>query len=243
MLYKQPATSRIYRMGPFIIRRNLPGAALPDYHDHGYGPLALFDDAILEPGTLIPMHEHRNDEIISYVPQGVMRHNDSTETKLEIDRSQLMVMNAGDSFWHEERTLENDEAVRMLQIFVRPHTLDLEPRLQHQKLEEPVPNTWRYLVGPEGTDAPLTVRNEVRLFDTHLDSGAVLELPTYGDWDIYFYVFQGGVSVQDETFAEGEQGLLVDTQKAVVRALQETLLVVFLVDRTAQVTRVGTIGR
>ena len=243
MLYRQPKTQHIYRMGPFTIRRNMPGAALPDYHDHGYGPLALFDDATLAPGTLIRMHEHRNDEIISYVPQGIMRHDDSTGTKLEIDHTTLMVMNAGASFWHEERTLGDDETVRMLQIFVRPHTLDLEPRLQHRKLEEPVPNTWRYLVGPEGTDAPLTVRNEVRLFDARLDADTILELPTYGDWDIYFYVFQGGVSIQDETFAEGEQGLLVNTQKAVVRALQETLLVVFLVDRTAQVTRVGTIGR
>ena len=243
MLYRQPITKHIYKMGPFTIRRNLPGAALPDYHDHGYGPLALFDDATLEPGTLIPMHEHRNDEIISYVPQGTMRHDDSTGTKLTIDHSQLMVMNAGKSFWHEERTLENDETVRMLQIFVRPHSLDLEPRLQYQKLEEPTPNTWRYLVGPEGGGAPLSVRNDVRVFDAHLTTGISLKLPMYKAWDACLYVFQGEVSLQNQILADGEQGLLINTSSAEIVALQDALVVVFLIRSDAQITRAGTIGR
>ena len=157
MLYKQPKSTRIYKMGPFTIQRNLPGAALPDYHDHGYGPLALFDYSTMEPGTLIAMHEHRNDEIISYVPRGTMRHDDGTGTKLDIDHTTL-IMNAGASFWHEERTLEDDE----------------------------------------------TVRNDIKLFDTHLEAGATLELPIYRDWDAYFYVFSGEVSVQGQIFAEGE---------------------------------------
>jgi redox-sensitive bicupin YhaK (pirin superfamily) len=62
-----------------------------------------------------------------------------------------MVMNAGRSFWREERTFAGDAPVRMLQIFVRPHTLDLEPHIQHGPLAAPEPNRWRYLVGPERT--------------------------------------------------------------------------------------------
>jgi redox-sensitive bicupin YhaK (pirin superfamily) len=65
-------------MGPFTIASNLPGYAVPGHQDHGYGPLARFDESILEPGTFVAMHEHRNDEIISYMTDGTMHHVDRT---------------------------------------------------------------------------------------------------------------------------------------------------------------------
>lgn len=140
MLYKQPKTPHVHRMEPFTIRRIFPGASVPDHDDHGYAALAAVDDATLEPGALVAMHEHRNDEIISYVHEGSMRHDDSTGTKLSIDARNLMVMNAGRSFWHEERTLADDATTRTLQIFIRPHTVDLEPKLQQLPLDEPPVN-------------------------------------------------------------------------------------------------------
>jgi redox-sensitive bicupin YhaK (pirin superfamily) len=53
-----------------------------------------------------------------------MRHNDRSTGKLITGPNHLMVMNAGRSFGHEERTLAGDPPLRMLQIFVRPHTTD-----------------------------------------------------------------------------------------------------------------------
>ena len=79
-----------------------------------------------------------------------------------------MVMNAGKSFWHEESTAPNGEAAKLMQIFVRPHTVDLEPSLQLKDLGIPVPDTWRFLVGPEGSGAPAVIRNDIRLYDIHL---------------------------------------------------------------------------
>ena len=35
---------------PFSIVPNLPGYAIPQHSDHGYGPLARFDDTTLDPG-------------------------------------------------------------------------------------------------------------------------------------------------------------------------------------------------
>ena len=72
MLFKAPRSKLRHEMGPFTIITNLPGRAIPNHWDHGYGPLARFDESILEPGGFIPMHEHRNDEIISYVSDGMI---------------------------------------------------------------------------------------------------------------------------------------------------------------------------
>jgi redox-sensitive bicupin YhaK (pirin superfamily) len=57
---------------------------------------------------LIRDREHRNDEIISWVPDGVMRHNDKATGLLLTDSKHLIVKNAGRSFWHSEETLSSD---------------------------------------------------------------------------------------------------------------------------------------
>ena len=50
-------------------------------------------------------------------------HEDTAGHHIPISANKLMMMNAGESFWHEERT--PDEPVEMLQIFVRPNEADL----------------------------------------------------------------------------------------------------------------------
>lgn len=156
MLLKGDRTSIVRDMGGFVVRVNMPGWLKPRPTDHGHGPLAMIVESSLDPGRPIAMHEHRNDEIISWVPFGVMRHDDKTTGRLVTDSKHLLVMNAGRSFWHSEETLSSDPPLRMLQIFVRPRAVDLDPRIQHGPIPLRRPNTWRHLVGPEGGDAPST---------------------------------------------------------------------------------------
>jgi redox-sensitive bicupin YhaK (pirin superfamily) len=82
-------------MGGFTIHANLPGRLIQGSNDHDYGPLTMVVESILVPGRLIKMHEHRNDEIISWVPAGVMRHNDRTVGELVTDSDHLNVSTGG----------------------------------------------------------------------------------------------------------------------------------------------------
>jgi quercetin 2,3-dioxygenase len=97
------------------------------------GPLSRVDHAFLDVGTLVPMDQHRNDEILSYMWRGLMVHEDSTGRRVELTPSRLMMMNAGRGFSHEEST--PGVPVEMLQIFIRPQATDLEPSVQfHERL-------------------------------------------------------------------------------------------------------------
>ncbi|WP_136687577.1 pirin family protein [Halorhabdus amylolytica] len=242
-LHKVPRTDVSQNQGKFRTHFNFPGRNLPEHDDHGYGPLATVVESFMDPDTLISMHQHRNEEIISWVPAGVMRHDDGEGNKFVTDPEHLLVMNAGSGFWHEERTLAEDPPLRMLQIFVRPHSLDLEPDIQHEPIPEPVDGEWRHLFGPEGSDAPLSVRNAVHFYDVHLAAGDRTDLPTEPGWDTYFYVFDGAVTTEDTYFGQTESGLLVDGGETTVTAREDTLLVAFRIHPDAPITRQGTIGR
>ena len=242
-IHTAPRTDVSQHQGKFRIHFNFPGRAVPDHDDHGYGPLATVVESFMDPGTLIRMHQHRNEEIVSWVPGGVMRHDDRQGNELVTDPEHLMVMNAGSGFWHAEETLADDPPLRMLQIFVRPHSLDLHPEIQHEPIPDPAPNEWRYLFGPEGSDAPLFVRNAVRFYDSRLDAGATVSLPVREGWDTYCYVFDGAVEVDGESVGFTESALVTGTDEVDVTATEASTVVAFSIDPDAPVTRQGTIGR
>ncbi len=152
-------------------------------------------------------------------------------------------MNAGSGFWHAEQTLAEDPPLRMLQIFVRPHSLDLEPGIRHSPLPDPVANEWRHVFGPEGSDVPFTVRNEVDLYDVRLDEGATVDLPSEPASDTYFYVFEGAIEADGTDFEKTESGLLVDGTDVPITAREDSVVVAFRIDPDAPITRQGTIGR
>lgn len=242
MLIKGERTFVVRDMGGFIVHINMPGWLQHKPTDHGHGPLAMVVESILHPGRVIAMHEHRNDEIISWVPAGVMRHEDKITGRLITDRNSLMVMNAGRSFWHSEETLQSDPPLRMLQVLVRPSAMDLEPKIQHGPIPSAEPNLWRHLVGPEGSKAPFYVRNAVDFFDIRLEADAVVAFPHMPGRDLYFHVFTGSVVAHGQKFDEREQGLLLSGAPLTMRAKSSSVVVAFLLDPHAPVVRRGTVG-
>ncbi|APX96684.1 pirin family protein [Natronorubrum daqingense] len=246
--YKAPPTTVSQNQGSFRTYFNFPGRLHPDHDDHGYGPLATVVESVLDPDTLISMHPHRNDEIVSWVPAGVMRHNDRQGNRLLTDPEHLLVMNSGRGFWHEERTLDSDPPLRMLQIFVRPHGLDLEAQIQHGPMPDSDVGEWRHLFGPDGGDAPFFVRNEVDFFDVRLEAGSTVDLPRVDgvdtrERDTYLYVFDGALEAGETRFDEREQGLFVGDDGLTLTATEDTTAVAFSIDPDAAITRQGTIGR
>jgi len=240
-IYHLPRTDISQDQGKFRIHFNVPGRAVPDHDDHGYGPLATVVESFMDPGTLIRMHQHREEEIVSWVPAGVMRHDDREGNELVTDPEHLLVMNAGRGFWHAEETHDDDPPLRMLQIFVRPHSLGLDSGIQHEPLPEPAPNEWRHLFGPADGDAPATVRNAVDCYDCRLAECATVTLPTRPGWDTYLYVFEGRVTVGDTAVGETESAVI--TGERSVTATDDAVVVAFVLDPDAPVTRQGTIGR
>jgi redox-sensitive bicupin YhaK (pirin superfamily) len=79
-----------------------PGLIRPDLHDTGLSTLGRIGHTRINPGTLIPMHPHKDDEIITYLRSGQVNHRDSEGNTVIISNQRLMVMNAGAGFYHEQ---------------------------------------------------------------------------------------------------------------------------------------------
>lgn len=232
---------RTFRQGPFRIRRIRPGEILGHDADSAFGPLSVIDHANLDVGTLVSMHEHINDEILSYLWRGTMVHQDSSGYKVALSPKKLMMMNAGRGFWHEESTPETP--VEALQIFIRPQEANLAAGVQFFDRPAPIStDQWHLIGGPETTNAPLKIRQQVRVFDARLASGQELSIPTCDNLTHWIYVMEGAVRVGSEYLVKGEAATDLDALLPCIHAESDASLVLFLVDRTARATRDGTIS-
>lgn len=225
--------------GPFTITRIQPGDILEENKDFAFGSLSIIDHAVMKKGLTIKMHEHVNDEILSYVWRGIMHHKDSTGLEVPITTGHLMMMNAGRGFWHEEK-VKNDQ-VEMLQIFVRPCESNLEPTIQFH--EKPTRNRdWYLMVGPEESKAPLQVRQNVYIFDAHLRQGDQLEIPVYQGLLPFLYVVDGELAVGDFQIKKMEAVTDLEEPIPPITAVADTTAVLFYVDINAPVSMEGTIS-
>ena len=150
-----------------------------------------------------------------------------------------MVMNAGEGFRHEESV--PDEPVEALQIFVRPREADLPATVTFHERPDGVPEgRWEWIAGPEGSGAPLILRNEVRIYDARLRDGREVAVPMVAGMRSFLYVVDGGVEIGGERLSCGDAAC--DETLPPVTAASDASLVLFLVDELAPGSRAGTIS-
>lgn len=221
--------------GGFGIQILYPGLIRPQLHDTGFSTIGRIDHARITPGTLIPMHPHKDDEIVTYLRSGKVKHLDSETYTDVISNQRLMMMNAGANFYHEERVLEEGGVLEGLQIFIRPETAGLLPQVQFYQLPGTYSNNlWRKIAG-KGDDYPLQIRSDTWLMDLRLEKDAeiVLPQPPSENSAFLFYVFDGRINV-NKTMALGTgESVLIEGGSPIFRAIETSDIVLFITNTSA----------
>jgi redox-sensitive bicupin YhaK (pirin superfamily) len=236
MLTKIDTTIKYGRQyGGFGIQILYPGLIRPELNDTGFYTIGRIDHAKITPGTLIPMHPHRDDEILTYLRTGVVKHLDSEGHTGIISNQHLMLMNAGANFYHEEKVLEEGGVLEGLQIFIRPEIGGLKPQVQFHQLSEVYSvNQWRKIAG-KGNDYPLQIRSNTWLMDMRVEKGEDIFLPDTPNKDtaLLFYVFNGAMQVDENLILNTGESVLIETGDPLFTALESSDIVLFITQTTA----------
>lgn len=221
--------------GGFGIEILYPGITNSETNDTGLATVGRIDQAQVTPGTLIPMHPHQDDEILTYLRAGKVKHLDSEGTTAEISNRKLMLMNAGARFYHEELVLDQGGILQGLQIFIRPEAGGMTPKVQFHDLDDAFSsNQWRKIAGV-GDDYPLEIRSRTWIQDIRMEKGSVHSLPEFPEQDLVllFYVFQGKVSVNDDTLLDTGESIIIEQESPAFKSLETSDVVLFVTDRNA----------
>ena len=96
--------------------------AFADYYDPkrtNWGALHVWNDDVIAPKTGFPPHPHRDMEIITYVREGAITHQDNLGNKGRTEAGDVQVMSAGSGIAHAEYNLE-DVPTTLFQIWIQP---------------------------------------------------------------------------------------------------------------------------
>ncbi len=93
----------------------------------GVGPLRVWNDDTIQPGTGFPFHSHKDMEIITFVREGAITHEDNLGNKGRTEAGDVQVMSAGTGITHSEYNRE-DEITRIFQVWITPDQRGHKPR-------------------------------------------------------------------------------------------------------------------
>ncbi|HJS86575.1 MAG TPA: pirin family protein [Acetobacteraceae bacterium] len=169
------------------------------YHDPArlhWGSVRVWNDDEIAPRSGFPLHPHANMEIITYVRQGAITHEDNLGNQGRTEAGDVQVMSAGGGIQHAEYNLEPG-TTKLFQIWVIPNQRGGIPFWG----TKPFPKTDRAgrfvaLASGFGADKDaLPIRAEARVVGATLKAGQTAEYQLGADRKAYLVPADGVVEI------------------------------------------------
>lgn len=130
-----------------------------------FGALRVMNDDIITGGMGFGKHPHDNMEIITLPTKGGLKHSDSMGTGSVIEAGDIQVMSAGTGVFHSEMNAFEDQTSEFFQIWVFPHTQNVEPRYQQISIKELAKENELYqILSPNQEDQGVWIHQNAWMF-------------------------------------------------------------------------------
>ena len=170
----------------------------------GFGALKVLNDDIFEPGQGFGMHPHDNMEIITIPLEGVVQHQDSTGGNGLIKPGQIQVMSAGSGVLHSEINGDENQQLKLFQIWIEPDSIDVEPRYDEAQIDyERINNSSKLLVSPDSRENSLMIHQKAFISMMQIDKGNSLIYNKYDSNNgIFTLLVEGEAEANSREFTQ-----------------------------------------
>ena len=200
-----------------------------DYRDPkrmDWGALRVWNDDEIAPQTGFPPHPHADMEIITYVRQGAITHQDSLGNKGRTEAGDVQVMSAGTGIRHSEYNLEN-EPTAIFQIWIIPTRRGGEPAWDTRPFPEGERAGHFVTLASGFDDDPdaLPIRANARVLGATLKGGEIAEYRLGANRRAYLVPAKGAVEVNGVRLEARDGAAIEDERVLTVTALDDAEIV------------------
>ena len=179
-----------------------------DYFDPahmGYGNLRVINEDRVAPGTGFGTHGHRDMEIVSYVLEGALGHQDSIGNGATIRPGDVQRMSAGSGIRHSEFNHAADATTHFLQIWILPEARDLEPGYEQKHFPaESKRGVLKLVAAPDGRDGAVRLNADAAIYAGLFDGDERAELVLDPRRLGYVHVVRGALSANGQRLEAGD---------------------------------------
>ena len=209
-----------------------------DPNNTHHGLLLVSNDDVVLPGAGFDTHPHRDMEIVTWVLQGSLVHQDSEGNTGVLYPGLAQRMSAGTGILHSEKNdswrtqggPSHDEPVRFIQMWIPPDERGIQPGYEQRELDDgflrgglvPVASG----MDKHNGDAAIRIQNcDAALYAARLDVGGSVTVPDAPF--VHLFVARGNVDLEGAgPLAEGDAVRLTGTggQKLTAASESEVLI-------------------
>ncbi|MEM1141317.1 MAG: pirin family protein [Pseudomonadota bacterium] len=171
----------------------------------GFGVLRVINEDRVAPGRGFDEHPHQNMEILSYVIEGSLSHQDSMGNGSIIRPGDLQRMSAGTGVIHSEYNADNDKPVHFLQIWIVPEKSGIEPGYEQKHFPiEQRSGRLALIASRSGRSGSVSLAQDVDIYAAMLTAGDQLSQKLQSDRSAWVQAIRGSVEVDGTTLDAGD---------------------------------------
>jgi hypothetical protein len=194
----------------------------------GFRSLRVINEDFVAAGRGFPKHGHRDMEIITYILEGALKHEDSMGNGSVIRPGDVQRMTAGTGVRHSEQNASSDEQVHLLQIWIIPNADNLEPGYEQKAFSvDERRNHLRLIASSDGHEGSVVVHQDVGLYAAIIDSSQAVEHtmnPVRYGW---LQVARGAVEINGERAEQGDGVVIVAESELAIQAKESAEVLLF----------------
>lgn len=168
------------------------------------GPLYLLDEHLIVPGEGQSARLHKEAELLVWVLEGALEHQDSCGSISVIEPGELARLRAGPGTHHSAYNASDRDPVRWLECRIQPSACDLVPDYEQRRFHDNERRNRLRLIGsPDGAGESVQVGQALRLYTGLFDAGRS-SLPTLPGRLYYAHCTRGTLIIDGQTLAAGD---------------------------------------
>lgn len=191
-----------------------------DYYDPrrmGFGALRVINEDRIAGGAGFPTHPHRDMEIISYVIDGALEHEDSMGNATVIRPGEIQRMSAGTGVRHSEYNHSPDTPAHFLQIWILPATNGIAPGYGQKSFASDFPrNVPVLVVSRDGRQGSVTINQDVSLYAGKFDAPGEAAIPVGKGRRAWIQMIKGTLETEGSTLEPGDGAALTDIERVAI---------------------------
>ena len=192
----------------------------------GWGALRVWNDDEIAAKSGFPPHPHADMEIITYVREGAITHQDSMGNKGRTEAGDVQVMSAGSGVRHSEYNLE-DATTRIFQIWIEPTERGGKPSWGAKPFPK-ADRSGRFVTlasGIAGDEEALPIRADARVMGATVKAGERISLPLDPARHAYLVPATGAVEVGGVRIDARDGAAITDVESIDIVGLEDAEVV------------------
>ena len=176
-----------------------------------FGPLRVINEDRVAAGMGFGKHGHRDMEIISYVLDGALAHEDSMGNGSAIKPGDVQRMSAGTGVTHSEFNHSKVGATHFLQIWITPNVAGIAPSYEEKHFNAAAKRgRLRLIASPDGREGSVVIHQDATLYAGLFDGAEEARLSIANDRLCYVHIAVGSAVVNGQLLGSGDAAKMTD---------------------------------